>query len=453
MSAINTDMPFDKDSVILFRIPITDIPIRLSTIKYTTFLLSGIASLWPWNCFLSASDYFQDRFKSNPILSNNYSSTMMTISTITSTLFNYYLSRNQNNINYMNRLKNGNYLQMIIFLIMTISILIIPKNWINFYFIFVMLNVLVTSIGSCLTQVGMMALVNIEGSFYANATVVGNAIAGVLPSISMILAVISNPLIDLNINNNNNNKIETEIQNSEIDRSSDAIKYFITSVLMAILAQISIFIMEYYEKKSIYIPELNNEETENEEIETLEDRIGETNKLNKNYIGFKQLWSKLKYVELTIILTFSLTLIFPVFASNVESIKISKKLFVPLAFLIWNIGDLFGRIICAIPFLLIKREIILISYSILRLLFIPLFLMCNINNKGNNKIGDFGYLLIQFLFGLTNGQLFSSSYMCVGGLLDTKDEQRAAAAFTALLINVSLLVGSLASFVVVYYCL
>lgn len=450
--SVSEESPFNKDDVIACRIPVINLPIRLTTIKYTTFMLSGVASLWPWNCFLSASDYFQDRFSSHPKLSDNYSSTMMTVSTITSTLFNYYLSKNQKNVNYTKILKRGNYLQMFIFLILTISVLF-PKEWTVFYFIFVMTNVLLTSIGSCLTQVGMMALVNIQGSLYANATVVGNAIAGVLPSIAMIIAVISNPLIDLNAQN-------IENQNIKIDRSKDAIIYFITSVLMVILAQYSIFIMEYYEKH-IYLPtifeeeeqeEQLNEETENIADEILEERIGEVSEAKSKFIGFKQLWSKLKYVESTIILTFSLTLIFPVFASTVESTTISKKLFIPLAFLIWNIGDLAGRVICAYPLFLIKRERILISYSITRVIFLPLFLTCNIKNRGSN-INDYGYMLIQFLFGLTNGQLFSSSYMRVGELLNTEDEKRAAAAFTAFLINISLLIGSLSSFIVVYLCI
>lgn len=447
------EIPFDKDSIVVCHVPILRLSIRLSTIKYLTFMLSGIASLWPWNCFLSASDYFQDRFGSHPVLADNYSSTMMTVSTITSTLFNYYLSRSQQGVNYARRLKNGNYLQMLIFLVMTLSILV-PERFTVFYFVFVMFNVLLTSIGSCLTQVGMMALVNIQGSFYANATVVGNAIAGVLPSIAMIIAVVSNPMIDLHA------KHGVEQSQVSVDRSAEAVKYFLTSVFMALLAQISFWIMEHSEK-SVYVPVLNDQARSSESStfnadevpdEVLEERIGEISKPDTSFVGFGQLWSKLKYVESTIILTFSLTLVFPVFASSVESETISKKLFIPLAFLVWNIGDLLGRILCATPYFLIKKDKILISYSIARIVFIPLFLMCNIKDRGG-RIGDVGYLLIQLLFGLTNGQLFSSSYMCVGGLLDTKDEQRAAAAFTALLINMSLLAGSLASFGIVYLCL
>ena len=452
---VANEFPFNKDSAVVWRVPLVQLSVRLSTIKYITFMLSGIASLWPWNCFLSASDYFHDRFGSHPLLADNYSSTMMTVSTITSTLFNYYLSRSQHGVNYAGRLKTGNYLQMAIFLVLTLSVMV-PERFTVFYFVFVMFNVLMTSIGSCLTQVGMMALVNIQGSFYANATVVGNAIAGVLPSIAMIIAVVSNPLIDLNA--------QYEVENSQIsvDRSAEAVKYFLTSVFMAVLAQVSFWLMEHSEK-SVYTPISNSDAvpvigddatgTSGEFAdETLEQTAGEVTKPGTEFVGFMQLWSKLKYVESTIILTFSLTLIFPVFASSVESETISKKLFIPLAFLVWNIGDLFGRILCASPYFLIKQEKKLIAYSVARVIFIPLFLMCNIKNRGSS-IGDGGYLLIQLLFGLTNGQLFSSSYMCVGGLLDTEGEQRAAAAFTALLINVSLLVGSLASFGVVYLCL
>ena len=449
---LDQSLILSRDNTIIFHI-FNYVPVRLSTLKYFTFLILGIASLWPWNCFLSASDYFQDRFSKYPLLSNNYSSSMMTISTLTSVLFNLYLNKIQNFINYSLIIKIGNYLQMIIFIILTLSIILYPIDWVISYFIFIMINILITSIGSCLTQVGIMALVNMQLPIFVNATVVGNAISGVLPSISMILAVISNDKISLT-SSSNKDEIKINIE----DRQLDAIKYFITSILIALFAQLLFYIMEYYEKR-IYIPDDFFHETDNNEImdtttdEYLELRLDQITKPDDEFITFKQLWKKLKFVELTIIITFSITLIFPVFASNIESTNnISKKLFVPLAFLIWNIGDLIGRLLCAIKLFIIEKNNYLMIYSILRLLFIPLFLYSNIKNRGY-IFNDFGYLFIQLMFGITNGQLFSSAYMNVGQLLDTDVEKKAAASFTAFLINVSLLLGSLLSFIVVYYCL
>ena len=63
--------------------------IKLSQFKYFTFTVIGIALLWPWNCFLSASAYYGERFVNSPSLVKVYSSTMMSVSTITSTAYNF----------------------------------------------------------------------------------------------------------------------------------------------------------------------------------------------------------------------------------------------------------------------------------------------------------------------------------------------------------------------------
>lgn len=394
--------------------------VRLSHIKYVTFLLSGMASLWPWNCFLSAANYFQDKFQHYPALASNYSPIVMTVSTFTSTVFNYYLSQRQINVDYLARLKRGNYIQIVIFVLMAMSVGL-PDDWAVFYFVFTMLNVCLTSVGSCLTQVGLMALVNTQSSVYANGTIIGNAISGVTPPISMLMSIYFNTGAN--------------------GRSGEALKYFLTSVLVTSVSQGSIWVMQSAESKVKQPADMldTDEEIIHEEIQV-------------ENVTFGQLWAKLKLVELTILLTFSVTLVFPVFASSVVSPSIDAKVYVPLAFLIWNVGDLAGRVLCAVPFFIVESNIMLLFYSLLRFGFIPLFLACNLPNRSTFLIGDWGYLLLQFAFGLTNGQLFSCAYMRIGGILDDPREQKAASAFTALVINVSLLLGALFSFVVVVLC-
>ena len=46
--------------------------IKLSQFKYFTFTVIGIALLWPWNCFLSASAYYGERFVNSPSLVKVY---------------------------------------------------------------------------------------------------------------------------------------------------------------------------------------------------------------------------------------------------------------------------------------------------------------------------------------------------------------------------------------------
>lgn len=394
------------DESVLFRLPVVDKPVTLLAVKYTMYLLCGIANLWPWNCFLSASEYFSDRLKEKPALADNFSSSMMTVWTLTSTAYNYYLSQRQAGADYVFRLKFGSALQVVVFLMMTLSVLL-PKGQAIIYFIFVNFNVALSSIAASLVQVGLIALVNVQGARYANANVIGNAIAGVMPSISMIAAVLSN---------------------SSGSRTGEAVKYFLTSVAVTLVSLISINTTEKAEKLIIT----------DEEPDT-------TTVVQQTYIPLPHLWSILWKVETAIILDFAFTLVFPIFAVDVESSKVDKKVFIPVAFLVWNSGDLVGRIACGWPAFVLNDQNKMMIYAIARALFFPLLWHCNVHGKGG--FNDYVYLALQFLFGFSNGQLFSSAFMKIGQLLSTEDEKKAAGGFTALIINLSLLLGSITSYI------
>ncbi|KAG7876389.1 hypothetical protein KL938_004457 [Ogataea parapolymorpha] len=419
MSTSNTSTVRDQN-IVIFQLPYGP-PFRLSALKYVCFLVCGIANLWPWNCFLSASEYFQDSFSSKPVLANTYSSSMMTISTLASASFNLYLSQKQKGADYRFRLNVGNMLQAAVFLLLTISTFIKNKPAV-LYFVYVMISVFVSSCATSFAQVGVLALVNLEGPIYANANVVGNAVAGVLPSISLIVSIF--------------------LSKTQSDRDREVFNYFFTSLCIEFLALSLIWITYRYKAKAGQFQMLSSDTTlELDDESTLEPE--------EEHVSFRELWHILKYVQIAIFLTLSLTLTFPVFASNVLSDKIDKKYFVPIAFLLWNLGDLGGRVITASPWFVLEDQRKMIIYAALRVLFIPLFMMCNLQGRGG-VFGDFIYLLLQLLFGLSNGQLFSSAFMTMGVLLTSDKEKKAAGGFTAFLINVALLFGSVVSYIFVY---
>lgn len=431
--------------------------LHLYHLKYFTFLICGLASLWPWNCFLSATNYFAAQLAPYPYLSTNFASIMMTLSTLISAIGNYILSQRQIGVNYTQRVQLGNYIQIGTFICLVlvsclpllglhggdtkegvVGVWGLGSTSTMIYFLFIMASIAITSVGSCLTQVGLMALVNTSEngfkSWYGNGVVIGNAIAGVMPPISMVLAVLGNQTAD-----DGNNS-----------RSGEALRYFIISVVVICIAQGSLMTMQRFDTgyNLVFAAEQQqgcNDGASSHSSET-DDQIGEEQFDN---VSFKQLWSKLKYQELTIALTFAITLIFPVFASNVSSIHgIDSKVFTPIAFLVWNLGDLLGRII--VPLIPLKSNLALISYSLGRLCFVPLFLLCHLQSKKWYFFNDEWYMLWQLLFGVTNGHAFACGYVRIGEVLQRKDEQQAASAFTALVINLSLLWGSLLSFIVGY---
>ena len=150
-------------------------------------------------------------------------------------------------------------------------------------------------------------------------------------------------------------------------------------------------------------------------------------------------------------------MVFAVFTQKIESVNppsseshfpiTQPASFIPLAFLFWNTGDLVGRAFTGIPALrLTSRPKLLFAFSIARVIFIPMYLLCNIENRGAKIPSDFFYLVIvQFLFGLTNGFIGSN---CMMGAVEwvEPEEREAAGGFMGLCLVSGLTVGSLLSF-------
>lgn len=431
---------------------------KLSELKYITFTMIGIALLWPWNCFLSASEYYAERFADTPALIKVYSSTMMSVSTVASTIYNYYLSQVQSGVNYTYRINLGLSLTVVAFIVMAISCVsdFFIRMLDPLFFTILMSMVLISATATCLAQNGTMATVNVLGGIYANAVMVGQAVAGVLPACALIISIF---LIG------EKPKDEEEGKNY-VQKNYGVFVYYITASLVSIVSMLLLFWSNYHRTESTY-EALNQLVDEQPEHHPLTASMSQEPIIQTKYVPFSVLWSKLKLIVLTIFLDFCVTLVFPVFASCIESthtdstsIFFQKKIFIPFIYLTWNMGDLLGRILCGYPRLrlLITNPKTLIIYAVSRLLFIPLFLTCNVrpfsakSHESNALINsDLWYILLQLLFGISNGQLCTSCFMIVGDYCDNDDEKEAAGGFTTVFLSVGLAVGSLLSYLLVLY--
>ncbi|CDR43208.1 CYFA0S11e01530g1_1 [Cyberlindnera fabianii] len=399
------------------------ITLTVTQLRYSSFLLLGVALLWPWNCFLSASGYFIAKFGADSPLGKNYSSTMMTVSTLTSLCFNSVLSTRQN-ANYSKRIFRGNALNFSCFVILALIELIDPNLHSTSYFVFIMLLVLLSSLGTALQQNGCMALANVRGPEYAQGTMVGQAIAGVLPSLSLMISEL--------------------IYSGHREKSSASIViYFAMTSVITLLAGI-LFVVTYKIDGEPGVSSTSDEEA-----------TASSGEQNSNYVPFMTLFNKLKFIVLSIVMSFVVTLIFPIFASNVTSVHTDWKLtsdpiFIPFAFLVWNIGDLIGRIACGYENLVITNDVKLFVYTIARFVFVPFLLMCNLDSRKGHAVikSDTFYLLIQFLFGFTNGHSLSCAFMNVGPYVED-NEKEAAGGFSTVFLSVGLLLGSVLSYIFV----
>ncbi|CAE6393092.1 unnamed protein product [Rhizoctonia solani] len=120
-----------------------------------------------------------------------------------------------------------------------------------------------------------------------------------------------------------------------------------------------------------------------------------------------------KLYNLAVGFCFAVTLsVFPpitAYVAPTSSSMFTPSTFIAFHFLVFNVGDYLGRFACAYPMFQFWKRKQLASYSLSRVLFIPLILMCNVRapGMGLDKTplfnSDFIFFFLVFLLGFTNG--------------------------------------------------
>jgi len=135
-------------------------------------------------------------------------------------------------------------------------------------------------------------------------------------------------------------------------------------------------------------------------------------------------------------------------------------LFTAIHFLVFNIGDLIGRYACSFPKLVVWSANRLLLLSLARTLFVPLFLICNVQRGSTTAVyhpiidSDWLFMIILCLFGWSNGYVSTLCLMSAPSLehnprLRGRAEDVDVAATVATFCSVAgLAVGSMFSFAV-----
>ncbi|WVQ78261.1 hypothetical protein IAT38_000345 [Cryptococcus sp. DSM 104549] len=171
-------------------------------------------------------------------------------------------------------------------------------------------------------------------------------------------------------------------------------------------------------------------------------------------------------LEIAVAFVFVVTLsVFPPVTTTILSTHqptprlLQPDVFIPLHFLLFNIGDYVGRTyLPAIPSLLFTSPKRILTLSISRALFIPLFFACNVTPRavGNLPLinSDVLYFIVMLLFGTTNGYIGSLCMIVASSpALNPRikeDERDVAATLASFCLVAGLAGGSLASFAVTW---
>ncbi|KAK4974751.1 hypothetical protein LTR66_011048 [Elasticomyces elasticus] len=404
-------------------------------VEYAIFFLLGISMLWAWNMFLAAGPYFQHRFESNDWVNRNFQAAELSVSTVANLGSMLVLTQLQANASYPKRITVSLIINMVTFTLLALSTRFFLGVTAAGYFGFLITMVFATSLATGLCQNGIFAYVSGFGQRkYTQGIMTGQAVA-VSPSEHG----------GRRLSPHQDGPPAPDVPSPV--RSTAAFLYFLTATGISILTLVSFAYLASRHRSRTDTKVAVDERSAAEDLPTPEHKS----------IPLLRLLRKLSWLACAVFLTFAVTMVFPVFTQRIVSVSdpsdaptiLQPATFIPLAFLVWNIGDLLGRLLTAVPALsLTSYPRLVFILAALRVVFIPLYHLCNIGGKGAVVKSDWFYLIIvQLLFGFTNGFLGSTCMMGAGEWVD-EGEREAAGGFMGLCLVAGLTAGSLASFFV-----
>ena len=476
-----------------------------SLIEYSIFVLQGVAMLWAWNMFLSAAPYFSSIFRPQPRLHNLFQAAELSVASVVNVLTMLLLSLPyyQRTANYPRRVVIALVVYTACFTLLAIATFIktLTGNP-GLYFAFLMGIVGTTAGATGLVQNGLFAFVMGGGGGgngarpeYTQGIMVGQGIAGVLPALAQIVTVVALPKSGMGGEKDIGVKKDDDAGTKSEVNSRSAFVYFLAAVGVSMTALVALLYLlrrqrlarsraAYRQATASAAKETARTRTTTngsttvganmrpEAISSIDeypadhttarrtdhDRLSATPKrhsLNDNNekpsIPLRVLFGKLPFLSSALLITFAITMFFPVFTVSITSIenKVDSAIFIPLGFLFWNMGDLLGRIVTLSPKVSLTHfPFALFCLAMARLIFIPMYFLCNIGGRGAIVSSDVFYLVVvQGLFGTSNGYVGSQ---CMMGANDwvLPEEREAAGGFMGLMLVIGLTVGSFLSFLV-----
>ncbi|ERT01861.1 hypothetical protein HMPREF1624_00155 [Sporothrix schenckii ATCC 58251] len=431
-----------------------------SWVEYSIFVLIGVAMLWAWNMFMAAAPYFQMRFAADPAIRDMFQSTIISVSTCANLAAMLILTNIQYSASYPFRINTALVMNVVVFGLLTASTSVFLHVASGVYLLFLVVMVAGSAWACGLIQNGAFAFAASFGRpEYTQAIMAGQGVAGVLPPLAQMVTVLVFPPP---LPPPPPGPAAVHLRSAEAEAGTSAFYYFLTAVVISVVALVA---FQPLARRHDRIVETRMAQALSESMASIED----AERAARKVVGLKTLFFKMHWVALSVFICFVITMFFPVFTPKVLSVRtvlgdpatgggaaasvpaiLRPPAFIPLAFFFWNLGDLLGRIttMLPVPEVLQRRPVLLFAFGLARLVFLPLYFLCNLGGRGAVVNSDLFYLLlVQLPFGLSSGWLSSTAMMTAGEWVED-GEREAAGGFMGLCLVAGLTVGSFLSFTV-----
>ncbi|XP_044301189.1 equilibrative nucleoside transporter 1 [Varanus komodoensis] len=316
------------------------------------------------------------------------------------------------------------------------------------FFIITMIKIVFINSFGAILQSSLFGLAGLLPASYTAPIMSGQGLAGTFAALAMICAIASG------------SKLE-----------DSAVGYFITAcgvILVAIGSYVMLPRLDFFRYYSMKDKTSYQNHNSHSEMETKVDLIRKddcngvepkqtangTSHAASHNSSVLSIFKKLWVMAVSVCLVFTITIgVFPAVTADVKSTIAGKtlwdKYFIPVScFLMFNVFDWAGRSLTAACMWPGKDSKLLPCMVIARVVFIPLFLLCNVQSRRNLPVffaHDAWYIVFMILFAFSNGYL-ASLCMCFGPKKVLSHEAETAGAIMAFFLSLGLALGAIISF-------
>ncbi|XP_071328363.1 equilibrative nucleoside transporter 1-like isoform X2 [Trachinotus anak] len=413
------------------------------------FFLLGLGTLLPWNFFMTATMYFTNRLKDSSLADSSANRTeeagehrsvleakfnnVMTLCAMLPLLLCTCLNSFLHTLISQHLRVMGSLLIIMFVFIVTAVLVKVPLEPLPFFSITMVKIVIINSFGAVL-QGSLFGMAGLLPASYTTPIMSGQGLAGTFAAFAMICAIASG---------------------SELHDA--AFGYFITACVVIFLSLLSYVLLPKLEFFQFYQDRNRKQRPDKENsvnlmnTESKEEAPGQTRQQNVSMVKiFKKIWM----LAVSVCFTFTVTIgMFPAITADIKSTLNDRGswdlYFIPVScFLLFNLCDWAGRSLTAICMWPQKDSVLLPISIVCRLVFIPLFMLCNVQPRLHLPIlfhHDGFFIIFMIVFAFSNGYL-ASLCMCYGPKNVSPHEAETAGAIMAFFLSLGLALGAALSF-------
>ncbi|XP_078726728.1 equilibrative nucleoside transporter 1-like isoform X2 [Lampetra fluviatilis] len=465
---------YDTWPMMIGAMPNVQAPQDRFRLVWIIFFIMGLGALLPWNFFITASAYFRDRLESvqnessingslvsngslaangtqqaqrtDSVLAKRYDGAMTLVSMVAIFIASVLTTLVQSRVSSRVRILIGLFGNLAMFVLTAVLVwvkMLSPKD----FFIITIISVFIINMFGAVFEASLFGLAGQFPTSYMTAVMSGVGISGMFTALAMIFALLGSS-----------------------DNSSVAFWYFVTACIITVITILCYVSLSRLRFSMYYLMEDTKVQIE-ENVSSIEDKHNgefQDNTMcpdNKHILNvrqsvirkcaiMKQIWMPAFSVCCVFWLTFTL---FPAITVRVDTVTDDSKwntFFQPVCgFLAFGFSDFVGRSLPALYMWPKADSWWLPVLVVLRLVFVPLFLLCNIASR---PLGitpfrhDAAFVIIMLLMGTSNGYLATLS-MSYGPKNVNAHQAETAGVIMMTFIALGLALGGVSSFIITWY--